>query len=188
VDCAREWTLDDAVVAMDAAVLAGRTTAEELRLAAGAAHGWPGAARAVRAAGFADGRAESPLETRGRLRILGSGFPTPELQVEIRTGGRLVGVVDAWFEQAAVAVEFDGRVKYSDPWRDRSPARVLWDEKRREDELRSLDIRVVRIADDDLGGRWRDVEKRLRALLALSGPTNRRFTAVPRRRGLRRTG
>ena len=36
------------------------------------------------------------------------GFAAPELQVEIRTAGRLVAVVDAWFEDAAVAVEFDG--------------------------------------------------------------------------------
>ena len=75
--------------------------------------------------------------------------------MEIRTGGRLVGVVDAWFEEAAVAVEFDGRVKYTDPWRGRLPEQVLWDEKRREDELRALDIRVVRIADADLGAAGR---------------------------------
>ena len=138
-----------------------------------------------RAVALADGRAESPLETRGRLRIVGAGLPRPELQVEIRTGGRLVGVVDAWFDEAAVAVEFDGRVKYTDPWRGRSPERVLWDEKRREDELRALDIRVVRIADADLGARWPRVEARLRRLLARPGPAGRRFTATPRLQGSR---
>ena len=188
VDCAREWSLEDAVVAMDAAVLAGCATVDELTAGAAAVHHWPGAARALRAAAFADGRAESPLETRGRLRILGSGLPPPELQVEIRAGGRLVAVVDAWFDDAAVAVEFDGKVKYTDPWRDRTPGRVLWEEKRREDDLRSLDIRIVRIADGDLGGRWSDVGKRLRALVALPGPTTRRFTAVPRAAGFLRTG
>jgi hypothetical protein len=111
----------------------------------------------------------------------------PELQVEIRTGGRLAGVVDAWFDDAAVAVEFDGRVKYTDPWRERSPERVLWEEKRREDELRTLDIRVVRIADADLGGRWPAVETRLRAMVAAAGPARRRFTATPRSEGRRRS-
>jgi len=188
VDCAREWPLDDAVVAMDAALLAGRTTLPEVRAAAAAVHHWPGASRAVRAAALADGRAESPLETRGRLRIVGAGLPVPELQVEIRVGGRLLAVVDAWFEEAAVAVEFDGRVKYSDPWRGRSPERVLWDEKRREDELRALDIRVVRVADADLGGRWTDIGTRLGRLLATAGPSVRRFTATPRAHGVRRTG
>ena len=188
VDCAREWCLEDAVVAMDAALLAGRTTPDELRVAAASVRHWPGAAGAVRAAAHADGRAESPLETRGRLRIVGAGLPSPELQVEIRAGGRLIGVVDAWFDEAAVAVEFDGRVKYTDPWRGRSPERVLWDEKRREDELRALDIRVVRVADADLGARWADIEMRLGRLLEVPAPSVRRFTATPRAHGMRRTG
>jgi hypothetical protein len=187
VDCAREWPLEDAVIAMDAALLAGRTTAAGLVRAAASVRRWRGGPRVARAVALADGRAESPLETRGRLRIVGSRFPAPELQVEIRTGGRLVGVVDAWFDDAAVAVEFDGRIKYTDPWRDRSPERVLWDEKRREDELRALDIRVVRVADADLGARWADVDTRLGALLATPGPAQRRFTATPRERGVRRT-
>jgi hypothetical protein len=188
VDCAREWRLQDAVVAMDAALLAGRTTTDELRARAAAVHHWPGASRAVRAAALTDGRAESPLETRGRLRIIGSGLPAPELQVAIRSGGRLVGVVDAWFDEAAVAVEFDGRVKYTNPWRERSPERVLWEEKRREDELRALDIRVVRIADADLGDRWPAIGSRLGHLLATPGPSPRSFTATPRARAVRRAG
>jgi hypothetical protein len=188
VDCAREWPLEDAVVAMDAGVLAERTTTEELRRAAAAVRGWPGASRACRATALADGRAESPLETRGRLRMLGAGIQAPELQIEIMHGGRLVGVVDAWFDDAAVAVEFDGQVKYTDPWRGRSPERVLWDEKRREDELRALDIRVVRVVDADLERGWARVENRLRELLRTQGPAVRRFTTAARVRGRLRAG
>ena len=188
VDCAREWPLEDAVVAMDAALLAERTSLDDLHRATVAVHHWRGAGRAARATAHADGRAESPLETRGRLRIVGAGLPAPELQVEIRDGGCLVGVVDAWFDAAAVAVEFDGQVKYTNPWRGRAPERVLWEEKRREDELRALDIRMVRIADADVGPGWPRVERRLRGLLAVPGPAERRFTATPRPRGVRRTG
>jgi hypothetical protein len=66
---------------------------------------------------------------------------------------------------------------------------VLWEEKRREDELRSLDIRIVRIADADLSPtRWPAVEGRLRDLLAVRGPTIRRFTSSSRAVGLPRTG
>jgi hypothetical protein len=187
VDCAREWPLEDAVIAMDAALLAERTTAAALAAAARSVRGWRGGARAARAVSLADGRAESPLETRGRLRLVGSGLPTPELQVEIRAGGRRVGVVDAWFDEAAVAVEFDGRVKYTDPWRGRSPEQALWEEKRREDELRALDIRFVRVVDADLGAPWPRTEARLRHLLATPGPAVRCFTARPRERGVRRT-
>lgn len=188
VDCAREWPLEDAVIAMDAALLADRTTPEVLRRATAAVHHWRGAGPAARATALADGRAESPLETRGRLRVVGAGLPTPDLQVEVRAEGRLVGVVDAWFDAAAVAVEFDGRVKYADPWWGRAPERVLWEEKRREDELRALDIRVVRLVDADVGSAWPRAEQRLRELLGVPGPAVRRFTATPRRRGVRRAG
>jgi len=189
IDVARVEPLEDAVVAMDAGLLDRRVTGQQLRSAAERAATWRGGRRASRAVALADGRAESPLETRGRLRIVGAALPTPGLQVEIRAGIRLVGVVDAWYEGAAVAVEFDGRVKYTDPWRDRAPERVLWEEKRREDELRSLDIRIVRIADADLStARWPAVEGRLRELLAVPGPAIRRFTATPRTVGLLRTG
>lgn len=187
IDCGREWRLEDTVVAMDFALLVERTSVVDLQRAAAAAQYWPGTPAAMRALRLTDGRAESPLETRGRLRMLGAGLPAPQLQVEIHASRDLVGVVDAWFDDAAVAVEFDGQIKYTDPWRARSPGRVLWDEKRREDELRALDIRVVRIAEEDLRRRWGRTEARLRELLSQPGPAVRRFTAVPRSRGVRRS-
>ncbi|WP_137159732.1 type IV toxin-antitoxin system AbiEi family antitoxin domain-containing protein [Blastococcus sp. CCUG 61487] len=188
VDCAREWPLEDAVIAMDAALLGELVSVEELVQAAEAATTWPGARSAARAVALADGRAESVLETRGRLRILGAGLPAPQLQVEIWADGRMVAVVDAWFEDSAVAVEFDGRIKNTDPWRGRTPERVLWEEKRREDALRALDVRVVRVADDDLGSRCAAVEQRLGQLVTSPGPATRRFTTRPRVRGVRRSG
>jgi len=187
VDCAREWPLDDAVVAMEAALLRGHTTPSDLTSAVAAARHWPGTPRAARAVSLADGRAESPLETRGRLSIIGSGLPVPQLQVEIRHRGALLAVVDGWYEEAAVAVEFDGRLKYTDPWRDRNAGQVLWEEKRREDELRSLGIRFVRIADADVERRWAPVAGRLRDLLAEPGPAARPFAAILRERGLIRS-
>jgi hypothetical protein len=180
-DCARDWPLEAAVVALDGGLLAGCVSKAEVRRVLGTQHRWPGAPAARRAVDLADGRAESPLETRGRLRLLGAGRGPDALQVEVRSGSRLVAVVDAWYEEAAVAVEFDGRVKYTAPWRD--PGRVLWEEKRREDELRSLDIRVVRIADEDLGPSWGAVERHLVTVLSRPGPARRRFTAVARERG-----
>jgi hypothetical protein len=120
-----------------------------------------------------------PLEAA--VAALDAGLAPTALQVEIRSGGRLVAGVDAWYEEAAIAVEFDGRVTYTQPWRE--PGRVLWEEKRREDALRALGIRVVRIADEDLGPSWRAVESHLTDLLARPGPTPRRFAAVARERG-----
>jgi hypothetical protein len=101
----------------------------------------------------------------------------------------LVAVVDAWFDDAAVAVEFDGQIKYTDPWRGRSPEQVLWEEKRREDDLRALDIGIVRVAESDLGRPWAArVEGPLRRLLERPGPAVRRFTASPRQHGIARAG
>ena len=184
VDCARSWRLEDSIVAMDAALLRERTSPEALRRELAGQHQWPGAPNARRAIELADGRAESPLETLGRLRLVGAGLPPDELQVEIHVDGRLLAVVDAWYDDAAVAVEFDGRVKYTDPWRGRDPAQVAWEEKRREDAARRVGIRFTRIVDADLGPRWHTVETHLREQLAFPGPVERRFVARRRERGV----
>jgi Transcriptional regulator, AbiEi antitoxin len=178
VDCARTWPLEDAVVAMDAALHSGLVADAELRSMVLDSTHWNGIGGAARAVGLADRRAESPLETRGRLRILGSGLPAPELQVEVRGPRGFVARVDAWYEDAAVAVEFDGRVKYDDPYGGRSGAEALWHEKRREDGLRDLDVRVLRVVQEDLGGSWPAKADRLRSLLAVRLPGPRRFTTV----------
>ncbi|MGY1749366.1 type IV toxin-antitoxin system AbiEi family antitoxin domain-containing protein [Modestobacter sp. SYSU DS0511] len=178
VDCGREWALEDAVVAMDAALHSGVVTAAELRAAVLDATHWYGIGGAARAAGLADGRAESPLETRGRLALLGSGLPAPELQVELHGPQGFVARVDAWYDDAAVAIEFDGRVKYEDPRGGRTPAQVLWEEKRREDAARDLGARFVRVAQADLGAGWPPVAERVRLLLATRLPDPRRFRVV----------
>jgi len=175
VDCARDWSLEDAVIAMDAALHDHLLTADELRSAILRQTHWSGIGAAARAAGLASDRAESPLESLGRLRILGSGLPPPELQMDLSGPRGFVGRVDAWYEDAAVAVEFDGRVKYDDPFRGRTAAQVLWDEKRREDAIRDLGVRMVRVVRADLRGGWPD---RVRELLR-TRPLQRSVHAVP---------
>ncbi|TQN37472.1 hypothetical protein FHU33_4124 [Blastococcus colisei] len=179
VDCAREWSLTDAVVAMDAALYEEKATRAELvRAVLGGTHR-VGIAQAARALNLSDGRAESPLETRGRLALLASGLPRPELQVEIHDAAGFVGRVDAWYEDAAVAIEFDGQVKYTDPQYASSPGEVLWKEKRREDRMRAVGVRVVRVVNDDLGPPWPEMAARIGGLLAAPYVGPRRFRAVP---------
>jgi predicted transcriptional regulator of viral defense system len=177
VDCAREWSLTDSVIAIDAAMQGLRVDRAELHRAVLAGTHRVGIAGAARALALADGRAESPLETRGRLALLSAGLPRPELQVEIHDGAGFIGRVDAWYEEAAVAVEFDGRVKYVDP-RDASSGEVLWKEKRREDRLRDAGARVVRVVNDDLGPAWPRRASRIRSLLDAPYPSERRFRTV----------
>ena len=58
-----------------------------------------------------------------------------------------------------------------------SPQEVLFDEKRREDALRSVGVRFVRLVDDDLGTGWPPVEARIRRDLLVPGPVPRSFRA-----------
>ena len=177
VDCAREWSLTDGVIAMDAALHERKVGRRDLADAVLAASHRAGVATAARAYGLCDGRAESPLETRGRLAILAAGLPSPELQVELWDADGFVARVDGWYDDAAVALEFDGRVKYLDP-RHGEPGDVLWREKRREDRIRALDVRTVRLAHADLGASWPHTVERLRGLLTSRPIGPRRFRVV----------
>lgn len=179
VDCAREWSLTDGVVAIDAAIRARKTARSELLRAVLAGTHRPGLAQAARALDLSDGRAESPLETRGRLAMRASGLPRPELQVEIHGAGGFIGRVDAWYDDAALAIEFDGQVKYSDPRHASSPGKVLWDEKRREDAMRALGVRFVRVVNEDLGAPWPGTAARIGGLLAAPHVGFRRFRTIP---------
>ena len=178
VDCAREWPLTDAVIALDAALHEKKASRSELVVAVLAGTHRVGIARAARALDLSDGRAESPLETRGRLAMLAAGLSRPELQVEIHGAAGFIGRVDAWYEEAAVAIEFDGQVKYTDPRYASSPAKVLWDEKRREDAMRAVGIRVVRVVNEDLGSPWPRTAARIGSLLAAPFVGPRHFRTV----------
>jgi len=178
VDCAREWSMTDGVIAMDAALNRGLVTRAELAAAVLAATHRVGVATAARAYGLCDGRAESPLESRGRLALRAAGLPVPELQVALWDEDGFVGRVDAWYDEAAVALEFDGKVKYADPRFADSPADALWKEKRREDRMRALDVRTVRIVNDDLGAAWPRLAERIRLLTAARPLQHRRFRVV----------
>jgi hypothetical protein len=135
------------VVSADAALRSGATTVDGLQAAVGRVASWPDGSRALAMGSFADGRRESVGESRCGVELALAGVvATP--QVEIRApGGRLVARVDFLVDGTDVVVEFDGRVKYAD-----GDPRVLWDEKRREDDLRALGYVVVRV-------RWADLER-----------------------------
>jgi predicted transcriptional regulator of viral defense system len=179
VDCAREWSLTDSVIAFDAAMQQRRVDRAALHRAVLAGSHRVGITGAARALGLSDGRAESPLETRGRLALLAAGLPRPALQVEVHDDAGFVARVDAWYADAAVAVEFDGRVKYVDPWDGASSGEVLWREKRREDRLRDAGARVVRVVGEELGAGWPLKAAAIRRLLQTPDVGERRFRTVP---------
>jgi very-short-patch-repair endonuclease len=56
---------------------------------------------------MADGRAESPMESRMRWRFIEGGLPVPDLQVEVADGSRLHRLDTGWREHR-LGAEFDG--------------------------------------------------------------------------------
>jgi hypothetical protein len=184
VDLARAWPEVHAVAAVDAALLRRLTSREELERVLDRQASVPGIPRSVRAVALADGRAESWLETWGRLTFGALGLPPFVPQVELWADGRLVKVVDGWYAEAALAVEFDGRVKYRQARYGRTRADELWREKRNEDLLRSFGVRFVRVAVDDLTPTRRvQLDRLVRRQLAAEGPPVREFREVPRAEG-----
>ena len=107
VELAGRTPLEDAVIAVDRLVVGGVAALPEVRALAGRSTG-PGSRRARRACALADGRAESPQETRVRLLIGASGLPAPVAQFRVLDGGRFVARVDFAWPGQRVAVEYDG--------------------------------------------------------------------------------
>lgn len=60
------------------------------------------------AAALADGRSESPQETRLRVRLILAGLPPPTPQYVVRSGTRFVARVDLAYPEVHLAIEYDG--------------------------------------------------------------------------------
>ncbi len=140
VELACVASYESAVVAMDAAMYKGAVTRTQLRAALLTARGWPGSGTAQAAVAFADGRSESPGESRLRVLMDNHGLPAPVLQARIETAGNAEARVDFHLPEHGVVIEFDGLVKYRD-----SAPDVVVAEKAREDRLRDHGLIVVRV-------------------------------------------
>lgn len=142
LDVGRGCPFERALVIVDDALRHGVTTDELLRLRQ-YMNGWPGTRVLRPAIENADARSESGLESQARGVLLASGLPAPELQVPIAVAsGSLYRADMAWMEHEVIA-EVDGRGKLV------SRASLLA-EKDREDDLRDLGFRVVRLTHADL--------------------------------------
>ncbi|SDO87701.1 hypothetical protein SAMN05660199_02743 [Klenkia soli] len=186
LDVGREWDVTDAVIALDDALADGRITVEELTAGVLTQAHWVGVGALAGAVRLARVGAHSPLETRARLGLLAGGLPEPVLQAAVLRDERLVAVLDLWFPGTPAFGEVDGRVKWTDPWRGRSPSEVGWDEKRRHDELVDLGLVGTRIAAADLGPGLTAKAERIRSLLAAPLELPAGVRIVPWRAGLRR--
>lgn len=156
------------LVAADAALHTGLVTADDLseagrRLRTGRSF----AVRAILTS--ADGRAESPGETRLRHAVQDMGFAvTPQVPL---ADGDFSARVDLLLDDAPVVLEFDGFVTYSRaaPYNvSLAPADIVAAEKYREDRLRELGYEVVRVTWSELAD-LPALRRRIEAAVARAG-------------------
>ena len=150
--------LPEAVVGVDALVRYAAVRLDDLREYASRR----GGARAVRQLGAAlqlarDG-ADSPMETRVRLALVGHGLPEPVLQHPVAVGGRTLWL-DLAYPAVLLAIEYDGAEHRTaerarrDLVREAQPVRAGWT--------------VLRFSAADVMRRPEEVAARVRHELAL---------------------
>lgn len=104
VEVARELRRPRALATLDAALHSGWCTRRQLERAALQQRGRRGIVAVRDLLPYADGRAESPMESEARLVMIDYGLPLPELQYEIRgRSGELWRADFAWPAQRVVA-------------------------------------------------------------------------------------
>ena len=145
VDIARSVPFTPAVVVADGALARSTTDVGRAWEILAEMRRWPGARAAKRVLDFADGRSGSVGESRSRVALAAAGIPMPVLQWQVRsTTGAVFDVDFGWPALRAVG-EFDGKIKYGRLLRPgEEPGDAVFREKVREDEIRDVDLGVVR--------------------------------------------
>lgn len=155
-DCARWLPLVEAVVVVDALLHAGLTTPDGIAAVVQRHRGERWISRLVPVLALADGRAESPMESRLRVLLIRAGLVGLEPQFEVLTdAGRFVARLDLAFPAYKVAVEYDGAWH----WKQRR------EDDRRRDAVRALGWTVVVVSAEDYYGNPRGVVADVRRAL-----------------------
>jgi hypothetical protein len=135
----------EAVALMDAALRAGHVT--DLSRVRARTFGRHGSVARLEWWSLADGRAESPLETRIRLLLLDGGLPPPTPQWLVTDGrGWAVARLDLAWPEYRLDVEADGRDVHAEP-------RALYKDRDRQNALANLGWTMLRFT-------WSDVMAR----------------------------
>ncbi|MFC0507377.1 type IV toxin-antitoxin system AbiEi family antitoxin domain-containing protein [Micromonospora costi] len=105
-----------AICVLDSALNRGLVSADDLLAVPRLIRGRRGAVAARGYLAEADGRAQSPLETRTRLRCVDGRVPPDALQLEVRDDdGYLLGIGDLGWRAPRVIAEADGREAHDTP-------------------------------------------------------------------------
>ncbi|MEU5938142.1 hypothetical protein ABZ807_02975 [Micromonospora sp. NPDC047548] len=104
-----QWlAVEEAVALVDAFLRHRLVRVDELRELAQARLGTRGWKRMLRVADLTDPGAESPQESRLRVRIVLAGLPAPVTQFVVERDGDFVARLDLAWPELKVAVEYDG--------------------------------------------------------------------------------
>ena len=106
-DIVRSTSPIDGLATLDAALASAWCTRDDLVAAAERQAGLREVVRLRRLVPHADGRVESPMESRMRWRFIDGGLPAPEVQVRVIGNGRS-HYLDTGWRGARVGAEFDG--------------------------------------------------------------------------------
>lgn len=139
VDLAAQASFASGVATIDHALRREWVTKDELRAVVAGLMPFRGSRKASAAIEFSTHLSDSVSESVSLVNMARWRFPVPVLQQKfLHPSGRCY-FTDFWWPRWRLIGETDGRIKYDDPvyLRGRTPAQALWDEKQREDWLRS---------------------------------------------------
>jgi very-short-patch-repair endonuclease len=129
MDIARTTGFMEGVVAADSALHKHVAVKVEFAIILKDCAQWKGIVQARQVLGFADGRAESVLESVARVRFAQYRIPTPALQVNISGAQGFIGRADFCWDEYRTIAETDGALKYEERGRERARAQLARDEK-----------------------------------------------------------
>ena len=115
VEVARTLRRPRALATLDAALHSGSTSAQDLEAALREQKGRRGTVRVRELLGYANGRAESAMESEARLVFIDGGLPLPVLQHEILDACGQRWRVDFAWPEARVVAEYDSMELHANP-------------------------------------------------------------------------
>jgi REase_MTES_1575 len=143
-DLARRCRLEEAVAAVDALLQVCDLTVDEIVAYANEDRlRWHGVRRLDTVLTHASRGAESPMESRLRLTLLGAGLPEPVLQHSVHDeSGNHVARLDLAYIEPRLGIEYDGEHHWT--------SEAIQKDLRRQNALRALGWTLLRFTADDV--------------------------------------
>jgi hypothetical protein len=137
LDMSAEVPRLNAVWAIDDAIRRGIVSARQIAVSLSGRPGGRGDGVIKLRVAESDGRAESMLETAGRLALMDAGVMLPTAQYEVFDDGELVARLDAAYPGRRLGIEFDGVAVHDAP-------RALYRDRQRQNRLLHLGWTLLR--------------------------------------------